>query len=111
MAEWLKAAVLKTVDGQPSGGSNPSLSASFFKVLGIDLLGLPDDQGGFCKHFANMSQERGSSRCAAAMRFQYSAVDMEGEGEVDVKHFARSKILIIRLESCFCRHRVLAMRR
>ena len=27
MAEWSNAAVLKTVDGQPSGGSNPSLSA------------------------------------------------------------------------------------
>ena len=27
VAEWSKAAVLKTVDGQPSGGSNPSLSA------------------------------------------------------------------------------------
>ncbi len=29
MAEWLKAAVLKTVVGQPTGGSNPSLSATF----------------------------------------------------------------------------------
>jgi hypothetical protein len=28
VAEWSKAAVLKTVDGQPSGGSNPSLSAN-----------------------------------------------------------------------------------
>ena len=28
MAEWSKAAVLKTVDGKPSGGSNPSLSAN-----------------------------------------------------------------------------------
>lgn len=28
MAEWSNAAVLKTVDGQLSGGSNPSLSAS-----------------------------------------------------------------------------------
>ncbi len=27
LAEWSKAAVLKTVEGQPSGGSNPSLSA------------------------------------------------------------------------------------
>jgi hypothetical protein len=28
MAEWFNAAVLKTVDGdEPSGGSNPSLSA------------------------------------------------------------------------------------
>ncbi len=27
MAEWSIAAVLKTADGQPSGGSNPSLSA------------------------------------------------------------------------------------
>jgi hypothetical protein len=27
MAEWFKAAVLKTVVGQPTGGSNPSLSA------------------------------------------------------------------------------------
>ena len=28
VAEWSKAAVLKIVEGQPSGGSNPSLSAS-----------------------------------------------------------------------------------
>ena len=28
MAEWLKAAVLKTVVGQLTGGSNPSLSAT-----------------------------------------------------------------------------------
>ena len=27
LAEWSKAAVLKTVEGKPSGGSNPSLSA------------------------------------------------------------------------------------
>ena len=27
MAEWSNAAVLKTVEGQLSGGSNPSLSA------------------------------------------------------------------------------------
>ena len=30
MAEWLKAAVLKTVVGKLTGGSNPSLSASIF---------------------------------------------------------------------------------
>ena len=30
MAEWLKAAVLKTVDGKPSVGSNPTSSATFF---------------------------------------------------------------------------------
>ncbi len=31
MAEWLKATVLKTVDGSmPSVGSNPTLSATFF---------------------------------------------------------------------------------
>jgi hypothetical protein len=29
VAERFKAAVLKTVEGQPSGGSNPSLSANF----------------------------------------------------------------------------------
>lgn len=29
MAEWLKAAVLKTVEGHTSGGSNPSLPATF----------------------------------------------------------------------------------
>jgi hypothetical protein len=28
MAEWLKAAVLKTVVGKLTGGSNPSLSAT-----------------------------------------------------------------------------------
>ena len=30
VAEWFKAAVLKTVDPQGSGGSNPSLSAIFY---------------------------------------------------------------------------------
>ena len=29
MAEWLKAAVLKTVEGNTSVGSNPTPSASF----------------------------------------------------------------------------------
>ena len=29
MAEWSIAAVLKTVEGHTSGGSNPSLSAKF----------------------------------------------------------------------------------
>jgi hypothetical protein len=29
MAEWSNAAVLKTVVGQPTGGSNPSLSAKY----------------------------------------------------------------------------------
>ena len=33
MAEWSNAAVLKTVEVQASGGSNPSFSAIFFKVL------------------------------------------------------------------------------
>jgi len=36
MAERLKAAVLKTVVGKPTGGSNPSLSAtSFIKIAYI----------------------------------------------------------------------------
>ena len=30
MAEWSIAAVLKTVEGHTSGGSNPSLSAKYF---------------------------------------------------------------------------------
>ncbi len=30
MVEWFKAAVLKTAEGQPSEGSNPSLSAIYF---------------------------------------------------------------------------------
>ena len=45
MAEWSIAAVLKTVDPQGSGGSNPSLSASFLtkvaqfqQVLNLGLL-------------------------------------------------------------------------
>ena len=38
VAEWSKAAVLKTVDGQPSGGSNPSLSASFFDELWFNVV-------------------------------------------------------------------------
>jgi hypothetical protein len=33
MAEWSIAAVLKTVDPQGSGGSNPSLSASIEYLL------------------------------------------------------------------------------
>ena len=35
MAEWSIAAVLKTVEGHTSGGSNPSLSAKFIKRLSI----------------------------------------------------------------------------
>jgi hypothetical protein len=34
MAEWTKAAVLKTAVGQPTGGSNPSPSAKQDGVLG-----------------------------------------------------------------------------
>ena len=33
MAEWFKAAVLKTVDSQGSGGSNPSLSANVKTIV------------------------------------------------------------------------------
>ncbi len=33
MAEWLKAAVLKTVVPSGTGGSNPSLSANRFQFL------------------------------------------------------------------------------
>jgi hypothetical protein len=32
VAEWSIAAVLKTVEGKPSQGSNPCLSASLFKL-------------------------------------------------------------------------------
>ena len=35
MAEWSKAAVLKTVEGQPSQGSNPCLSAINTRFLGV----------------------------------------------------------------------------
>lgn len=35
MAEWSIAAVLKTVEGNTSGGSNPSLSASNVQLVGI----------------------------------------------------------------------------
>ena len=35
MAEWSNAAVLKTVEGHTSGGSNPSFSASKFPNLFI----------------------------------------------------------------------------
>ena len=34
VAERFKAAVLKTVEGRPSGGSNPSLSASLLDLSG-----------------------------------------------------------------------------
>ena len=40
MAEWSNAAVLKTVEGHTSGGSNPSFSASKSpKVFNINILG------------------------------------------------------------------------
>ena len=40
MAEWSNAAVLKTVEGHTSGGSNPSFSASKFpNVFNINMLG------------------------------------------------------------------------
>ena len=40
MAEWSNAAVLKTVEGHTSGGSNPSFSAfKFPNVFIINVLG------------------------------------------------------------------------
>ena len=40
MAEWSNAAVLKTVEGHTSGGSNPSFSASKFpNIIIINMLG------------------------------------------------------------------------
>ena len=40
MAEWSNAAVLKTVEGHTSGGSNPSFSASKFpNIFNISMLG------------------------------------------------------------------------
>ena len=40
MAEWSNAAVLKTVEGHTSGGSNPSFSASKFpNIFMINVLG------------------------------------------------------------------------
>ena len=36
MAEWSNAAVLKTVEGHTSGGSNPSSSALKIKTLSIN---------------------------------------------------------------------------
>lgn len=40
MAEWSNAAVLKTVEGHTSGGSNPSFSAfKFPNMLIINVLG------------------------------------------------------------------------
>ena len=32
MAEWSNAAVLKTVEGHTSGGSNPSFSAEIYSI-------------------------------------------------------------------------------
>lgn len=42
MAEWSIAAVLKTVEGQPSQGSNPCLSANhfFFLSMTVDMISL-----------------------------------------------------------------------
>ena len=43
MAEWSNAAVLKTVEGHTSGGSNPSFSACKFpNVFIISVLGFFD---------------------------------------------------------------------
>ena len=40
MAEWSNAAVLKTVEGHTSGGSNPSFSASKFpNIFNMNMLG------------------------------------------------------------------------
>ena len=40
MAEWSNAAVLKTVEGHTSGGSNPSFSASKLpNIFNINVLG------------------------------------------------------------------------
>ena len=40
MAEWSNAAVLKTVEGHTSGGSNPSFSAKRFpNIFIINMLG------------------------------------------------------------------------
>ncbi len=33
MSEWFKVPVLKTGEAQASGGSNPSLSATFIRIL------------------------------------------------------------------------------
>ena len=41
MAEWSIAAVLKTVEPQGSGGSNPSLSAKLGGVSRIEALVVP----------------------------------------------------------------------
>ena len=39
MAEWSNAAVLKTVEGNTSGGSNPSFSAKFLKINSLSFTG------------------------------------------------------------------------
>lgn len=39
MAEWSNAAVLKTVEGHTSGGSNPSFSAKALYLQGFFHLG------------------------------------------------------------------------
>ncbi len=48
------AVILKTVDGKPSGGSNPSLSANHFKMLGGAAVWQNYRSLSFCKHFANL---------------------------------------------------------
>ena len=46
MAEWSNAAVLKTVEGHTSGGSNPSFSAfKFPNVFIINVLGFFNYKG------------------------------------------------------------------
>ena len=52
MVEWFKASVLKTDEGQPSGGSNPPLSAIFLLKTGSSGIA-PREYAG--KRFLNPS--------------------------------------------------------
>ncbi len=53
MAEWSNAAVLKTVEGHTSGGSNPSFSASKSFTRRVELfLFSVDGKHSFLNHFS-----------------------------------------------------------
>jgi hypothetical protein len=51
MAEWTKAMVLKTIVGQPTGGSNPSPSAANIPARQSGVTEEPADHSGLRRHF------------------------------------------------------------
>jgi hypothetical protein len=82
VAEWFKAAVLKTVVPQGTGGSNPSSSASFPRPPGdrlIAMTSLPDDAPDpeQMRRFSEMTPDE---RWAVARSLQRTARDVKHAG-------------------------------